>query len=73
MITSTAPAAWAGVVALIFVALTTTRLVAATPPKVTPVAAVRFVPIMVTFVAPVFGPNVGVMFVNVTIVVEVEL
>jgi archaellum biogenesis protein FlaJ (TadC family) len=39
--------------------LTTVRLVAAVPPKVTRLAPVRFVPVMVTFVMPVIGPNDG--------------
>ena len=73
MLTKTTPAAWAGVTAVICEGLTTVRLVAAIPPKVTVVAPVRFVPIITTFVSPVFGPDVGVMFENVTRLVEVEL
>jgi hypothetical protein len=57
--TSTVPAAWAGVVAVIEVALTTVTLVAATPPMVTDVAPVKFVPVMVTAVPPTVGPVVG--------------
>ena len=60
-------------VALILVGLTTVRLVAATPPKVNAVAPVRFVPTILTFVAPVSGPNNGAMLVNVGITVDVEL
>ena len=43
--TFTAPAAWAGVVAVIEVALFTVKLVAAVPPKVTAVAPVKLVPV----------------------------
>src|SRR5690349_1867284 len=46
--TSTRPAAWAGVVAVIWVELLTTRLVAAVPPIVTDVAPVKLVPVMTT-------------------------
>ena len=57
--TFTAPAACAGVVAVIEVALFTVKLVAAVPPKVTAVAPVKFVPVMVTLVPPAVGPVFG--------------
>ena len=57
--TSAVPAAWAGVVAVIEVALTTAKPVAATPPTVTDVAPVKFVPVMVTAVPPAVGPLAG--------------
>ena len=63
--TSTAPTAWAGVVAVIEVALTTVTPVAATPPMVTDVAPLRFVPVMVTAVPPAIGPLVGEIAVTV--------
>ena len=47
-VTSTVPAAWAGVVAVIWVAETTVKLVAAVAPKSTAVAPVKLVPVMVT-------------------------
>ena len=50
------PAVPAGVVAVIEVALTTTTLVAAVPPIVTPVAPVKFVPVIVTACPPAAGP-----------------
>jgi hypothetical protein len=63
--TLTAPAAWAGVVQVMLVALTTTTPVAAAPPKETLVAPSRFVPVIVTFVLPAMGPALGVTFVTV--------
>jgi len=63
--TSTTPAAWAGVVAVIFVALLTTKAVALVPPKVTILAPVRLVPVIVTLVAPVVGPEEGAALTNV--------
>ena len=59
--TLTAPAAWAGVVAVICVALFTVKLVALTPPKVTLMTPVKFVPVMVTDVPPASVPDEGVM------------
>ena len=58
--TLTAPAACAGAVTVIEVAVFAVRPVAAVPPKVTPVAPVKFVPVIVTdgappSVEPVFG------------------
>ena len=43
-----------------WVAETTVTLVAATPPKLTPVAPVKFVPVIVTDVPPTSGPAFGV-------------
>ena len=57
--TSTKPAECAGAVAVIEVALTTVKLVAATPPNVTDVAPVKFVPVMVMDVPPPVGPLDG--------------
>ncbi len=60
--TATAPAALPGaigVVALIWVALSTTTPVAATPPNVTAVAPDKVVPVMVTAVPPAIGPALG--------------
>jgi hypothetical protein len=65
MTTFTAPAAWAGVVAVIIALLTTVYVVAAVPPNVTDVAPVNPVPVIVTLVPPARGPNVGLMLVNV--------
>lgn len=58
-VTSTGPAACAGVVAVIVVRSTTTTLVARTPPNLTSVAPTRFVPVMTTLVPPVVGPLFG--------------
>jgi hypothetical protein len=55
------PALPAGVVAVIEVALTTTRLIAAAPPMVTLVAPVKPVPVIVTDCPPASGPDVGLM------------
>jgi hypothetical protein len=56
--TSTVPAACAGVVAAINVALSTLNR-AAVPPKVTVVASVKPVPVILTLVPPVVGPSFG--------------
>jgi len=64
-VTVTAPAAWAGVVAVIEVALTTTTLVAALPPIVTVAPAAKPVPLIVTAVPPAAGPEVGAMLLTV--------
>ena len=48
VVTETTPVAPAPTVALILVALTTVNVVAAVPPKLTPVAPVKFVPDMLT-------------------------
>jgi hypothetical protein len=57
-ITSTVPAASAGEIAVMDVGLVTVKLVAATEPNRTPVIPVRFVPVMMTDVAPLDGPLV---------------
>ena len=59
------PAAWAGETALMSVEETTLKLVAATAPKTTLVAPVKLVPVMVTVVPPVVGPELGEMEVTV--------
>jgi hypothetical protein len=46
---------------VIEVSLTTVTFVAATPPIVTPVAPVKFVPVIVTLVPPPVGPEIGLM------------
>jgi hypothetical protein len=58
-ITLAVPAVPAGVVAVIDVALTTVTEVAAAPPKVTLVAPLKFVPVMVTACPPPVGPEEG--------------
>ena len=58
-VTVTAPAACAGVVAVIDVLLTTTTLVAAVPPNVTVAPEAKFVPVIVTAVPPPTGPLFG--------------
>ncbi len=58
-VTSTGPAAPAGLVAEIEVSLLTVELVAAVPPKLTAVAAAKLVPVMVTEVPPAVGPLLG--------------
>ena len=56
-----APTVPAGVTAVTLVDETTTTLVAATPPTVTLVAPVRFVPVIVIGVPPAIGPDIGVI------------
>ena len=63
--TLTAPAAWAGVVAVIVVALLTVNELAAVPPKLTAVVPVRLVPVRVTVVPPAVLPVGGVTWVRV--------
>ena len=58
-VTVTAPAACAGVVAVIWVPLTTTTFVAAVPPNVTVAPLTKLVPVIVTPVPPVAGPVFG--------------
>ena len=55
----TAPAACAGVVAVIEVLLTNVTPVAAVPPNVTVAPDTKFVPVMVTGVPPRVVPDVG--------------
>jgi hypothetical protein len=58
-VTVTAPGLPAGVVAVIDVLLTTTRLVAAVLPNFTVAPAAKFVPVIVTAVPPAAGPLFG--------------
>jgi hypothetical protein len=58
-VTSTVPAAPAGEVAVMLVALTTVNEVAAVDPKLTAVAPVRTVPVIVTVFPPPSRPAVG--------------
>ncbi len=51
----------AGVIQVIVVLSTMLREVAATPPNVTEVAPVKFVPVIVTLVPPVLTPDDGEM------------
>ena len=60
-----APAVPAGVTAVMLVAETTTTLVAATPPTVTLLAPVRFVPVIVIAAPPIVEPLVGLTNVRV--------
>jgi hypothetical protein len=65
--TSFAPALTeAGVVPVIWVALTTARLSSSLPPTVTLVTLVKLVPVIVTLVSPVSGPLAGATSVTVT-------
>ncbi len=57
--TGFAPAVPAGVTAVTLVEEFTTTLVAATPPTVTLLAPVRFVPVIVIAVPPIVEPLVG--------------
>ena len=63
--TLAAPAAWAGVVAVMVVELTKAKVAALTPPMVTPVAPVKSVPVMVMTVPPAVEPLVGEILVTV--------
>jgi hypothetical protein len=58
-VTSTVPAAWGGAVAVIDVAELTVNERAAVLPKLTAVAPVKFVPVIVTEVPPAVLPVVG--------------
>ena len=58
-VTVTAPAACAGVVAVIDVLLTTTTFVAAVPPNITVAPAAKLVPVIVTAVPPPVDPIFG--------------
>src|SRR5438105_2578031 len=49
----------AGVTAVILESLSTLKLIAWTVPKLTPVAAVNPLPLMVTWLPPAFGPKLG--------------
>src|SRR5438445_7858527 len=57
--TFTAPAAWAAVVAVSEVLLTTVTLVAAVPPRLTVAPAAKPVPVRVTAVPPLLVPELG--------------
>lgn len=63
--TFTAPAAWAGVVAVIEVLLTSVTPVAAVPPRLTVAPARKPVPVTVTAVPPLIVPELGVIEVTV--------
>jgi hypothetical protein len=58
-VTSTVPAACAGEIAVIEVALATETPEAATPPNETPVVPVKLAPLIVTWVPPPTGPVFG--------------
>jgi hypothetical protein len=62
---STVPAAAAGAVAVMEVALLTVKAVAFLVPNSTAVAPVKLVPVMVTLVPPASGPAVGATLVTV--------
>ncbi len=57
--TSTAPAAWAGVMTSMVVAFCQVTPAAAVPPKVTVAPLTKSVPVIVTAVPPAVGPLVG--------------
>jgi hypothetical protein len=58
-VTVTVPALPAGVVAVIWVALTTATLVAAAAPNVTVAPVAKFVPVIVTAIPPAVEPLFG--------------
>jgi len=58
-VTSTGPVGPPGVVAVRVVPVTTTTSIAARPPNATLAPLVKPVPVMVTTVFPVMGPDVG--------------
>src|SRR6185295_3449195 len=58
-VTFAAPAAWAGVVAVIDVVLTTLTAVAAAPPMLTVAPLTNPLPLIVIEVPPAVGPEVG--------------
>jgi len=64
-VTVTAPAVPAGVVAVIWVALTTTMLVAAVLPNSTVAPVTKFVPVIVTAVPPAADPLFGLTLLTV--------
>ena len=59
--TSTVPAMCAGVLQVMLTLLTTTSVVQFTPPKVTEVAPVKLMPVIVTGVPPMMVPEDGLM------------
>lgn len=62
--TLTAPAAWAALVAVIEVLLTTFTPVAAVPPRLTVAPDRKPVPVMVRLAPPAAGPEVGAIDVS---------
>ena len=58
--TSTGPDTWAGLATVMVVSSTTLNTVPAVPLKVTAVASVKLVPVIVTTVPPVSAPLAGV-------------
>ncbi len=58
-LTAIAPALCGGVMAVIWFALTTVKLRAFTPPKVTAVAPVKLLPLILVVVLPAIGPDAG--------------
>ncbi len=56
----TLPAMLADVTAVIWLSLSTMNDIAAVEPKETSVASLKFIPVMVTVLLPLVGPNVGV-------------
>jgi hypothetical protein len=71
-VTVTAPADPAGVVAVMVVLFTTTRLVAAALPNVTVAPVAKFVPVMVTAVPPATTPLLGETLVTVGLTTYVK-
>ena len=65
MVTLTAPAAWAGVTAMINISPVTENVVAGIPSKVTELAPIKPVPYICKSVPPAIGPMFGVRLVNV--------
>jgi hypothetical protein len=63
--TFTVPAAWAAVVAVIVVLLLTLTPVAAVPPRLTVAPVWNPVPVIVTAVPPLAGPELGVIEITV--------
>lgn len=64
-VTSTTPTVPAGAVAVICVAESTVKLLAAVPPKLTAVAPFRLVPVTTTMHSPASGPLLGLTAVTV--------
>lgn len=63
--TSTAPAVWAGAVALMMVLFTTARTVADVPPSLTVAPGRKPVPAMLRAVPPLVVPELGVIEITV--------
>ena len=64
-VTAARPAAWAGVTAVIVVALTTFTLVAELPANITVAPATKLLPLRLTEVPPAVLPDCGLMELNV--------